>query len=129
MENIKSKINEIRKKEIFKIGLIIILSGLLTTISLYYSVGSFGRAMFFSYFSNALIILLNFLPALWLMMLIYMMTKKVSGSFIVTTCIYFGITLVNYFKIQLRNDSLLIEDVTLIKEALKIIIHFILVNL
>lgn len=120
MENLRAKINLITKNVIFQICLLVLLSFGLTIVSLYYSVGELGREMFFSYFSNGLTIFLNFLPILWLMILVYAITRKTSISFLITCIISYGITLISHFKVTLRNDPLLMEDVTLIKEAIGI---------
>ena len=112
MENLRAKINLITKNVIFQICLLVLLSFGLTIVSLYYSVGELGREMFFSYFSNGLTIFLNFLPILWLMILVYAITRKTSISFLITCIISYGITLISHFKVTLRNDPLLMEDVT-----------------
>ena len=41
-------------------------------------------------------------------------------SLLITTAITYIIVFINVFKMQLRDDNLFMEDVTLIKEALKI---------
>lgn len=120
MEKLKEKFNLIAKNIVFQICLLVLLSIGLTVVSLYYSVGGMGREMFYSYFSNGLRVFLNFLPILWLMMLIYAASRKTSVSFFITAIVSYGITLINHFKIMLRNDPLLIEDITLIKEAAQI---------
>lgn len=120
MEKLKEKFNLIAKNIVFQICLLVLLIIGLTVVSLYYSVGGMGREMFYSYFSNGLRVFLNFLPILWLMMLIYAVSRKTSVSFFITAIVSYGITLINHFKIMLRNDPLLIEDITLIKEAAQI---------
>lgn len=97
-----------------------VLCIVLTNISLYLSTGTLGERMYKSYFENNWIIFLNFLPIFYVAIVSYVLIRRTSIAFGITALISYTITLVNYFKMQLRNDNLLIEDITLIKEALAI---------
>ena len=103
--------------EIIKILILICFSVFLLLFALYYSIGGFSNLMFLSYFKQPLIIVLNFIPILLTIFFIYILFKKISLSILLTSLIYIPLTLVNYFKIALRNDPLLIEDFIYIKEA------------
>lgn len=112
--------NKIRKNVFFKILILFIACMLVTVVSFKYSVGKFGEEMFKSYFQNSYIILLNFLPVFWLCMLIFVISNKVSVSYLITSIVIHILTLANFFKMSLRDDNLLMEDLTLIREAMAI---------
>lgn len=104
--------------EIFKVLVLICFSVFLLLFTLYYSIGSFPFDMFFSYFDNPLIIILNYIPILFTVTFIYLISGKTSLSVLISSLIYLPLTIVNYFKLALRNDPLLMEDFMYIKEAL-----------
>lgn len=119
-KNIIDNKEKILKSPITHITLLVLLSGLVNVICLYFSTGSLGNKMFNSYLNNDYIVFLNFLPIIYLAIIFYVLTRKVSLSFVFSSLISYAIVLINSFKMQLRDDNLLMEDVTLIKEALKI---------
>lgn len=86
-------------------------------ISMYFGAANFLLEMFFSYFSNAYTPLLNLLPVVLLIFLLYFITNRVWLSFSLTTVLVIGMSLVNYYKILLRDDPLFASDVTLFSEA------------
>ena len=118
MEKFKEVLKKFRENIGIKLCVIILLSIVLTVICLYFSKVEYTKDMFFLYFKNKFIVLLNFLPILWLMILLFIISKRVSVAFILSTFLSFGLNLVNYFKISLRDDPLVMEDVTLIREAM-----------
>lgn len=103
--------------ELVKVLGLICFCVFLLLFSLYYSIGGFSHLMFLSYFENPLIIVLNILPILLTTFFVYAFSKRVSLSIFFTSLIYIPLNLVNYFKIALRNDPLLMEDFMYIKEA------------
>ena len=106
--------------EIIKILVLIFFSICLSLFTLYYSIGSFHHSMFFSYFEQPLIIILNFMPILLTVFLFYCIFKRTSLSVLLSSLIYLPLTIVNHLKLALRNDPLLMEDFMYIKEALNI---------
>ncbi|MBO4815544.1 MAG: LTA synthase family protein [Clostridia bacterium] len=99
---------------------ILALSIFLTLFSLYYSIGGFSINMFYWYFQKPMIFFLNFLPILFVMLILYFISNKISISFFVSCLIYLPLTIVNYFKIILRGDPLILEDLKYFKEAANI---------
>lgn len=104
--------------ELLKIFTLIGFSVFLLLFTLYYSIGAFPFDMFFSYFKNPLIIILNYIPILFTIIFIYLLSTKISLSVFISSLLYLPLTMVNYFKLALRNDPLLMEDFMYIKEAL-----------
>lgn len=113
-------LDKLRKNIIVKILVLFISCMFVTVISFKYSVGKLGEVMYDSYFENNYILVLNFLPIFWLSLLIFAISNKVSISYLISSCVFHILTLVNYFKMALRDDNLLMEDITLIREALTI---------
>ncbi|MGN1330293.1 MAG: LTA synthase family protein [Clostridia bacterium] len=111
-------LNKLKDKKIVHLLVLGVCSYLLTRISLYYSTGSWGRPMYESYLKNKWIMFYNWLPIFYTMFLMYNLTRKVWASNLFGAVITFIITFVNYFKMQFRNDTFLMEDITLIKEAM-----------
>lgn len=113
-------LNKLRRNVIVKILVLFFCCMFVTAISFKYSVGKLGEIMYNSYFENKVILILNFLPVFWLAMFIFAISNKVSISYLITSCTFHILTLINYFKMALRDDNLLMEDITLIREALTI---------
>ena len=107
-------------RRILQLLSVCLFSILLTTISLYYSVGQYYRPMFFSYFENHLILLLNWLPTFFICLFFLCLTGKSSLSTLFSSIIVYGGTLASFFKMKLRNDPVVFEDVLLIGEAINI---------
>ena len=50
----------------------------------------------------------------------FVISNKVSVSYLITSIVIHILTLANFFKMSLRDDNLLMEDLTLIREAMAI---------
>lgn len=117
---IKKNVYKLVCSNFFALILLAFLSYFVMIVTLIFSVGVLGTEMYNSYFENFWILLFNFLPIYYIAVVFYTMTKKTSVAFAVSSALAYTITLVNKFKMELRNDNLLIEDCTLIREALTI---------
>lgn len=115
--NCIERAKKIKKSNLFKIVVLLLLCMYLTCVSLQFSVGELGKIMYESYFDNIWILLLNFLPILFIAIITYIVTMKTSISFAITALISFAITMINYVKMGIRNDNFLMEDIFLIREA------------
>ncbi|NCB62150.1 MAG: hypothetical protein EOM52_00800 [Clostridia bacterium] len=89
----------------------------LGTLSLLFAAVVDRKAMFLSYFQNPLIALLNLAPVVLLVFLLYFVTSRAWLSFLLSSVLVMALTLVNWFKLQFRDDPFLFEDILLIKEA------------
>lgn len=117
-KKVLNKFKTVKEKKSFCIILLAICSYVLTRIMLWYSVGYFERPMYEIYLKNKWIMLYNWLPIFYSMLVIYTLTRKVSLSNAFGALVTYIITFANYFKLKFRNDTLLMEDITLIKEAM-----------
>lgn len=120
LKKVGTKLKEFIKTKIFCVLILFFAAIALTVIALYFSVGELGHEMFVSYFANKWIFFLNFLPIFCVLLFFYFLFNRTSMSLLITTAITYIIVFINVFKMQLRDDNLFMEDVTLIKEALKI---------
>ncbi|WP_147534140.1 LTA synthase family protein [Bacillus marasmi] len=98
--------------------LIIFLMGLcLGLISMYFGAAHYIMPMFLSYFKIQYLPFLNIFPVISLIFLLYFIFNRVWVSFLLTSIITLGFTWINYFKLMIRNDPLLVADLRLFSEA------------
>lgn len=96
----------------------LLCSGLgLGTLSLLFAAVFNQRLLFFSYFQNPLIAFLNLAPVILVVLLLYCLTGRAWVSFLLSSVLVMTLTLVNWFKLQFRDDPFLFEDILLVKEA------------
>ena len=86
-------------------------------LSLYFGAGSYKLEMVRTYFSVPLIPVLNILPVFALMLLMYFLTNRAWGAFLLTAVPVLGLSLADYFKLSLRNDPLLFSDMAYAAEG------------
>ena len=86
-------------------------------ISLMLATGHYAMRLIFGYFECPLIFVLNLLPVLALLLLLYGLTGRAQLSFGVTAALVFGLSTGNYYKLMFRNDPLMFADLLLLKEA------------
>ncbi len=98
---------------------IVLLCGgiIIGLLSMYFGAADFLLEMFLTYFNNFYTPLLNILPVILLIFLLYFITNRVWLSFSLTSILLLGMSLVNYYKILLRDDPFLPADLTLFAEA------------
>lgn len=69
------------------------------------------------YLQTPALVILNLLPGVLLIWLWYFLTGRCWLSYLLTALPVLGIAFTNYFKIQLRGDPFLAEDLKLVSEA------------
>lgn len=89
----------------------------LALVSLLLAVGHYGLYLGRGYFERPIILLLNLLPCVGLMFLMYGLTGRPSWAFAVTAVIVLGFSLGNYYKLVFRDDPLMFADLLLLREA------------
>jgi hypothetical protein len=99
---------------------ILVWSGGLGVVSLFFARGRYPSRVFFSYFSNPLIIFLNLLPVLLVALLFYFIANRMWVSIIGSGVVIFVPTVINHIKLTLRNDPILATDIHYISEAASI---------
>lgn len=113
----KNKLKELRSNSYIHIIFVTLFALYLSAASLYFAGCTWGKEMILSYYKIPLIAILNTLPVVLLVYLVYFLSARVWVSTLVSSCSILGLTWVNYYKIQFRNDPLFFEDLSLISES------------
>jgi len=79
--------------------------------------GPYGLGLSRGLLDTPLLLLLNLLPPVVLMALLYGLTGRAGCSFLVTAGVCVGLSVGNYYKLMFRDDPLLFADLLLLKEA------------
>ena len=96
--------------------LIGVISYIMSIGSLYFSTGVFGIEMFQSYFRNIYIVMLNTAPIFMCVFFLLIICNQLWLSISITSIVLIVLSFINYFKIQYRDDPLLMEDLSLFFE-------------
>lgn len=101
----------------WQLGLVL-LSGLgIGLVSLMLATGPYPLTVALGYFEWPIIALLNILPVLALILLLYGLTRRSGAAFLITAGVVLGLSVGSYFKLTLRDDPLMFADLMLLKEA------------
>lgn len=118
---------EKRKHSIYTFCMLVILGMCIGIVSLFLAspyLGNSGNYMFVSYFKVPLIVVLNLLPCVFLILLVYFISGRAWISFLFTSVLIFGMSLGNYYKIRLRSDPFIASDIRIIGEAGNIVSNY-----
>jgi phosphoglycerol transferase MdoB-like AlkP superfamily enzyme len=77
----------------------------------------YGMPMFYAYFSSPVIVLLNLLPPVLLLLFFYFATGRAWISVLTASFIVLSLSVIDFFKIQVRSDPLVPSDFKLADEA------------
>ncbi|MEG2908340.1 MAG: LTA synthase family protein [Erysipelotrichaceae bacterium] len=98
--------------------IVFISSALLSLVSLHFSTGTFSNEMFKYYLSSNYLIILNFLPILLLFLFIICITNRIWIGYSITSIIVITFSLINFFKLQIRDDPFIFSDINLFTESI-----------
>ena len=101
----------------WNLGWLLAAAAGLASVSLLLALGNYGLVIGQGYFEQPIILLLNFLPCIGLMLLMYGLTGRTSWAFLVTAVLVLGFSAANYFKLAFRDDPRMFADLLLLKEA------------
>ena len=97
---------------------VVLASGVgICLLSLMLATGHYSMRLIFGYFECPLIFVLNLLPVLAVLLLLYGLTGRAQLSFLVTAAAVLGLSVGNYYKLMFRNDPVMFADLLLLKEA------------
>jgi phosphoglycerol transferase MdoB-like AlkP superfamily enzyme len=100
----------------------LILLGIGTGLaSLLLAAAMYGLPMFYSYFQVPLLLLLNLLPPVLLALFFYFVSGRPWIGFLAGALPVLALSIVNFYKLQLRNDPFIATDVGFIHEAKNIV--------
>ncbi|MDR0838732.1 MAG: sulfatase-like hydrolase/transferase [Oscillospiraceae bacterium] len=85
--------------------------------SLLLATSIYGLPMFWTYFSSPLLILLNLLPPVLLIFAVWFISGRAWIAFLIPAFLVLVGAGVDFFKIQIRGDPLMAEDLAIIGEA------------
>lgn len=98
--------------------ILLFLAGLcLGLVSLYFASTENRAAIFASYFAHPWVVLLNLLPPVFLILLLYLLIGRAWIAYAVTAVLVLGFSAANLFKLTFRNDPVMFEDLLLLREA------------
>jgi len=100
---------------------LLLLAGVgLTALSLILAIGDYPVEIFWDYFAHPLIFLMNLLPVLWLLALLYLAVNRGWIAFLLTSVVVMAASIGNYFKLIFRDDPFLFADMSSVTMALKV---------
>ena len=86
-------------------------------LSLYFGAGDYKLEMVKTYFAVPLIPVLNILPVVILLLILYLLFNRADVAFFFSAFLVLGFSLADYFKLSLRNDPLLFSDLAYASEG------------
>ena len=99
-------------------GSVLLLAGLcLGGLSLFFAYGDYPDVLMKSYFQHPIIAVLNILPVVLGLFLVYFLVGRPWLAFLITGVVVWGFSLGNYYKLRFRDDPLMFEDIRHIREA------------
>lgn len=117
VENIEKlkRIKFYEKKIIFAL-IVVLLSAFLTCVSFCFTMCPLDIDMYKSYFEIKLF-LLNMIPILLLITMIYLISRKISISYLISSVLILALGVANQTKLWYRDDIVKFQDIYLLKEA------------
>ncbi len=112
----ENKINFALSK-VFRYLMPIILSILLSFISFTFTTVYLDAVMIGNYLNDIKLMLLNLLPILLIIVVLFFATKRLWISFSLTSILVFIVGIINKTKLYYRDDVFKFEDIALFKEA------------
>ena len=121
MDNIKKKFKIENKylERTLTYLIIFLLSFLIMTITFVFSSATWDMPMFTSYFSSPKLLLMNLLPILLLMIILYLIINRLWISFLITGALFISMSIVNRFKLTYRDEPFWFMDIKLIRESME----------
>lgn len=114
---VKDFLKKLFQNRILTAVLLLCASISLGIMSLYFACETTGIEVFNSYFEKSIIAILNILPCIWLVFILWFITKRAAVAFTLSSLVVMGFTIASWFKLQFRNDPMMFGDLFLIKEA------------
>lgn len=102
---------------IWNVGFVVLSSAGLAVVSLLLAVGPYPLDYTGGYWECPVILVLNLLPAVFLGLLFYALTRRPAVSYALNALLILGLSTANYFKLTFRDDPLMFTDFTVVREA------------
>jgi len=111
------KITLLRQNPAFNYIALALLGAGVGLISLLLGATVFGLPMFRLYFTSPLIILLNLLPPILFMFFLYFISGRAWIAFTFPAFLTIVLSMVQFFKVNVRGDSFVLSDIAIVREA------------
>lgn len=98
--------------------ILIILSGLIMSITLAFSSASFNQRMFISYFLSIRLLFMNFIPIFLFMTFTYLLSNRLWVGFSLTALLFVIMSIINKYKLMYRDDPFSFIDIKLVRESI-----------
>ncbi len=96
----------------------LLLAGLcLAWLSMFFAYGDYPDTIMKTYFQHPLIVLLNTVPVVLALFLVYGLLGRPWLAFLITDLAVWGLSLGNYYKLRFRDDPLMFQDLKNIRDA------------
>ena len=90
-------------------------------LSLFLAIGMFSIDMFFAYFRQPVILLLNWLPIVMVQLLLFCLFGRQWLAFLFTSLFFLGGSIAHFYKLKFRYDPLFFSDIKLMGAALGVV--------
>ncbi|MCL2851518.1 MAG: sulfatase-like hydrolase/transferase [Defluviitaleaceae bacterium] len=115
------RIPDLRHNLAFNCILLALLGVITGLLSLLLGASTFGLPMFETYFHSPMVILLNLLPPVVLIFLMYFVSGRAWVAFSFPSLVVLGLSAVQFFKVQMRGDVFVASDIPLMREAFYVV--------
>lgn len=92
-------------------------------LSMFFAYGDYTDMLMKSYFTVPLIPVLNIVPVILLLFLVWFLVGRPWLSFLLTSLAVWGLSLGNYYLLRFRDDPLMFADIKNIREAASITVN------
>ena len=107
----------LRNNMVFNCVMLALLGISVGIMSLLLGATVLGMPMFVTYFNNFVIILLNLLPPIILMFLLYFIFGRMWIAFTFPSFIILILSMVQFFKVQIHGDPFILSDILVAREV------------
>ena len=121
LRRIPGTISGLRQNPVFNYIVLALLAIMTGLTSLLLGSAIFGVPLFKSYFGSFMVIMLNLLPPVLLVFLVYFVSGRAWIAFTFPSLLVTIISLVHFFKVQILGDPLSITDILLTFEATNVV--------
>jgi len=116
-KEILEKIKVLRENPVFNYTMLALLGIGAGLVSMLLGASIFGMSMFRVYLGSAAILALNLAPPVLLIFLVYFISGRAWIAFTFPTLFIYMLSMVQYFKLQLRGDPFIVTDFIIAGEA------------
>ncbi|MCL2366684.1 MAG: sulfatase-like hydrolase/transferase [Oscillospiraceae bacterium] len=118
------RITDLKQNPIFNVVMLLLLGVITGFLSLLLGATTYGLQMFWSYFVSPMVLILNLIPPIILIFLVYFISGRAWIAFTFPSFVVLLLSAVQFFKVQVRGDPFIASDLTIIREAFNVQYYF-----